>query len=217
MTKPASISITLAAAAAAAAAFAGCWSSSKPGPTAQRGGVTVDLAAVTLAEDCGDDFAAPPPAASASQASMPKMAGDVAQGSCLEGSECGGGARACEQTSMQLAVRSTSDAPTIIRIKHVELVDESGKLVGRLEPRAPVVWASDGYRPWDQTVAAGTTLATSYALSAPPWHALDGGKWGAASKTFQLRVTLVIGDSDRTIDKVVAIAAPAMIEPPAVT
>ena len=221
MTKLASTSITLAAAAAAAAAaLAGCWSNSKPGPPPQRGDVAVDLAAVTLAEDCGTDFTAPPPAAAASQAShasAPRGPGDVAQGSCASESDCSGmRARACEQTTMQLAVRSTSGAPTNIRIKRVELVDEHGKLIGQLEARAPTVWANDGYQPWDQTVAPGATLATSYALSAPPWDQLEGGRWGAASKTFQLRVTLAIGDADRTIDKV-AIVAPAMIEPPVVT
>jgi hypothetical protein len=120
---------------------------------------------------------------------------------------------------MQLSVRSTAGAPTSIRIKRVELIDEHGTLIGQLDARAPVVWVSDAYKPWDQTVAPGATLAASYALSAPQWDQLEGGRWGAASKSFQLRVTLAVGEADRTIDKVaiVSTVAPAMIEPPVVT
>lgn len=224
--KPSSISTPFALA-AAAAALAGCWSNSKPGTTPQRGDVTVNLAAVTLADDCGEDFAAPPPVAageSVSQSRAPITAADippgVAQGSCASEGDCAHiGRRACEQTTMQLSVRSTAGAPTSIRIKRVELVDEHGTLIGQLDARAPVVWVSDAYKPWDQTVAPGATLAASYALSAPPWEQLEGGRWGAASKSFQLRVTLAVGEADRTIDKVaiVSTVAPAMIEPPVVT
>lgn len=221
--KLASISTPFALA-AATAALAGCWSSSKPGTQPQRGDVTVSLAAVSLADDCGESFTMPPPVAAgeaASQRRAPITAADLppepVQGSCAPEGGCGHSLRrACEQTTMQLSVRSTSSAPTNIRIKRVELVDEHGKLLGRLDARAPVVWASDAYKPWDQTVAPGATLAASYALSAPPWEQVEGGRWGAASRTFQLRVTLAIGDADRTIDKV-AIVAPAMIEPPVVT
>jgi len=221
--KPSPRLISLATLAAGLPVLAACWSSSQPGTAPQRGDVTVELAAVHLADDCGDAADQPPPLATAvapaqSRSSAPRPSADIAQGSCAPDSDCSGAwSRTCEQTTMQLAVRSKAATPTTIRVKLVELLDDHGAVIGRLAPREPVVWGTDAYQPWDQTVAPGATLATSYALSAPPWDDLPGGQLGAASKTFKLRVTLQVGDADRTVDRTATVDAPAMIAPPVVT
>ncbi len=60
-------------------------------------------------------------------------------------------------------------------------------------------------------------LTASYSLSAPSWEVLPGGR--ATVVPFRVRVTIAIGDEERTFDKpaVVSIEVPAMLEPGVVT
>lgn len=208
-------------------ALGACWRSSSPDtgagaapPEPRPGAISVDLAAVTLADDCGDAGRPPPPPPPATiTASKTSPAAAAPAEMAVPADMCEGCAPsqgACEQTSMQLAIRAGgATQPTTIRIKHVELLDEAGKLVERLAPRAPTQWSGDAYRPWQETVAPGQSLAASYRLSAPDYDGMSGGRWQAHTRRFQLRVTVVVGDAERTIEKLAI--APAMLEPPVPT
>lgn len=171
----------------------------------------VELAAVTLGDDCGDTESIAPPVAhldtpSAAAAPMPA---DICVG-------CAPLRRSCNQTSMQLALRaSPGSGATAVRVKKVELLDSRGKFLAVLDARTPMRWDGESYVGWSQRVDAGQKLNASYLLSSPNWDALTAGRWSAHTKTFQLRVTLAVGASDRTVDK--QSITPAMLEPPVPT
>jgi hypothetical protein len=180
--------------------------------------VSVSLASVTLGDDCGPRTppapapSQPPAAAPARRApSKPSEApADCDVGGC-------GYARHCEQTSMQLSLRSPAGTkPTTIRIKKVELLDPKGKLLQVLAAREPTRWTDrGGYVAWDQTIGANQTIAASYALEAPSWDKLTGGRYSAHNKTFQLRVTVTVGTANKTVEK--QSITPAMLPPPVPT
>src|SRR5256885_2306477 len=100
----------------------GCSSASM---TSSKGGVTVELSGVTLADDCGGGGRPPPsPTMIASQggaADSPR--GEMAkQASCAKGENCNlGNVGGCDQTSMQLVFKSTEKAS--VKVKRVELLD----------------------------------------------------------------------------------------------
>lgn len=191
--------------------LAGCWTSSQPSAPTPEVQVDVELAAVTLGDDCNDAESIAPPVAridkpSAAGAPMPA---DICVG-------CAPIRPHCDQTSMQLALRATPGAGAMaVKIKKVELLDSRGGFLATLEARTPMRWNGDSYVGWTQTVDAGGKLNASYLLSAPNWDALTNGRWSAHTKTFQLRVTLAIGSSERTVDK--QAITPAMLEPPVPT
>jgi hypothetical protein len=191
---------------------AGCWTGSQQAPKPKAPvdpDVAITLASVTLGDDCGDAAVIPPPARRAPSKPMPPA--DEAPGAAPRHYRMH-----CDQTSMQLAVRSTGgDHATTIQVKKVELLDKAGAVLGELESRMPTRWTDDGYVEWNQTVEANQTLQASYALSSPDWNKLTGSRWNAHSKTFQLRVTLVVGSKDRTVEK--QSITPAMLEPPVPT
>jgi len=197
-------------------ALAGCWTSKKesenPPPNAD---VTVELAAVTLAEDCGEGGTLPPPTrVAAREPASPPPAQEPA--SAVPSRVAPGYVAHCEPTSMQLAVRSSVTEPMKLSIKKVELLDKTGKVLGVLTARTPSKWSGNGYEAWDQQIAPGASLATSYRLSAPLWHEfLPGGRYEAHTKTYQLRVTVDVGSGERTVEKK-AISV-AMMEPPVPT
>ncbi|MBX3162232.1 MAG: hypothetical protein KF773_40080 [Deltaproteobacteria bacterium] len=215
-----------------AAALAACSSSSSQPPSASNRTpttsdpvVSVELSGATLADDCGDAVTPARPAPEAQEqerrrapskdASATMAAEDEpAPGGCLDPSNCRGPTRApCVPTSMQLAVRAPSDAvPATLRIKKVELLDPKGAVVDTLEARGPSRWNDDGaYVAWDERIAPGQKVAASYLLSTPDWNQLAGGKWNAHTKVFQLRVTVVVGDAVRTIER--RSIVPIAIEP----
>lgn len=201
----------------ATAALASCWSSSGPAdpvepPAPAARSVGVELASVTLGDDCGDGAQLPPPAMPARRA--PAAPGVVAPADApANASFAPRVARwACQQTSMQLLFTAQDvQQPTKIRIKRVELLDASGNALGDLAPRNPTSWADDHYEAWDESVAPGARVAASYFLATPAWHAMEGGEWAQRGKQFQLRVTLAVGERDKTVEKTAI--TPAMMEP----
>ncbi len=207
---------------------------SDPGVAPKPPEIKVELAGVTLAEDCADGRPtkplAPPPATHAAAGSSTmapspdaKAASVAASmpspGACASGANCGGIPQpACEQTAMQLLVGVPAGAvATKLKIKMVELLDDKGVVAGSLTARAPSKWDGQGaYVTWDEAVtSAGGSVAVSYKLSAPDWNKLTGGIWNAASKKFALRVTVSISDKDRTIERQAIV--PVMPEPPVAT
>jgi hypothetical protein len=196
-------------------------------PPVTRTDVAIELASVTLADDCPDPeipqpeteppfdnggFAKPP-----ADESRSEIQGDVPAGRWATPGYAPR-MRMCEQTSMQLSLRGTGNGePTSVRVKRVELLDEDNKMIGELLARNAMRWSDDGtsYLPWDQSIAAGQLMSASYSLSAPDWSVLDGGRWAAHARQFKLRVTFTVGDKDRTVEKQATVAA--MIEPHVVT
>jgi hypothetical protein len=196
----------------ALAALAGC------GGKAPAGGVAVELAGVTLADECGTGARPPKPpntVAERVQRDMDKPAASMAK---CAGPNCGGSyaPQACEQTSMQLSLRSAVGTPTTIHVKQVELLDKDGKVLEILTATSPSRWDDRGvYGSWDETVAANQTLAVSYTLSSPHWDRVAESRWKAHTKAFALRVTITAGDAEQTVDK--QSIQPVMLEPPVAT
>jgi hypothetical protein len=174
---------------------AGCWSSTQPGndpvkPVAAP--VDVAIASVKLADDCPDEVA--------DAKAERSMAGD-----CAQDSDCSF-PRVCEQTMLQVSFRSSGSESASVSIKRVELLDANGKKVGTLTARKPTRWAQNGtYITWNQTVAGGELLSASYALSAPDWGALPGGRDPTA--TYKVRVTFAVGGGEKTVEKQAVVSA----------
>ena len=183
-----------------------------PQPKPQTAGdVAVEIAGVTLGDDCGSSWTPPPPtpASPAARAPSNKPSDESAMPSAV------GSRYRCQQTSVQLSVHAT-DIPgaTPVKIKKVELLDADGKVLGELAASSPMRWSDKGtYDAWDQNIAPNEHAAISYMLASPAWHAMEGGQYGQANKMFQLRVTVAIGPKDRVIEKK---AIQPTIMPPAV-
>jgi hypothetical protein len=168
--------------------------------------VTILMTSATLADDCGT-----PPPAKAKSATWAKD--EVAAKADMDDtSRKAKRKRSCEQSSMQLSVKSdaTGGAATLA-VKKVELFDDQGKLLGELTPRDPGVWAPDGssYNAWDQRVAPGTELSVSYALSQPPWGTVTE-RW---NRTYVLKAVVTVGGTDQAVQHEVHIEAPTFLPP----
>ncbi len=197
------------------------------GNRSSKDGVTVELASVTLANDCGDYGAPPPPPQVMAQAEVKREAAnqDVAAGAAASETYCPPGAACraaraqrsgCQQTSMQLYFRA--QAPTIVKIKTVELLDAGGKFVQNLTPRSATYWNDSAYAAWDERVVAGKQVSASYALASPNWDLL-GGRIKAQTATYHLRVVVAVGDAEHALEKMSITPAvmQAMPEPDVVT
>lgn len=169
----------------------------------------VELTAVTLADDCGGTppQSAPPPTATP-PAPKPASAakGDMSSGGQARMERA---KRRCEQTSMQLAI-TASDA-SAVRVKSVELYDDSGTLLGKLTASKPTRWSdSNGiYEPWDEKVVAGSTTMVSYVLEQPAWDRI-GDRW---NKTFTLKTVLSVGGADQPVQRDVTLEAQTSLPP----
>jgi hypothetical protein len=195
--------------------LAGCWSATQPIDPEKPSALDVEVASVSLADDCPDAIVAQEPAASSKRGPSVPSSSSVA---CAQGYDCSGGARArqsCEQTTLQLSLRSRDDAGARIQIKSVELYDAGGKRLGAMTARNPSRWTEASYLPWNERVDGRQKVTASYALSAPDW---SEGSFDP-SQTYRVRVVLAIGDEERTLEKpaTVSVQAPAHPEPPMVT
>ncbi len=103
-----------------------------------------------------------------------------------------------------------------VKIKRVELLDTKGKVVQTLTAGVPASWnaAAGMYVACDEKLGKDAVKAT-YQLSSPDWNKLTGGRMNAPSHTFQLRVVVTVGGSDRTVEKTAIV--PARVEPMVVT
>lgn len=173
--------------------------------------VSVTISSATLGEDCGES-PEPSPAKKASQDSLSAPA-RAAESSLVSGARA---RRACEQTSMQLSVRSGADAAAAgIKIKKVELFDENGKLIGALTPRGPSVWsaASSSYQTWDQKSVPGADLMVRYVLSAPDWSKVNN-RW---DRGYTIKATVTVGGTDKKLEREVYLQGETQLPPGVVT
>ena len=166
--------------------------------------VDVAIASVTLADDCGTGPTTMPPAQS-SRAYKPSTEladmAEPARGASMA-------KRMCEQSSVQLRVANGTQAASDITVKKVEVLDDSGNVVGELVPREPSKWTGDAYQPWDGKVDAAQTLQVSYALSQPSV---------SAGSTYTVRVIIGSAEGDKTLETKTTLEAPASLPPGAVT
>ncbi len=187
----------------------------QPKPQPQTvGDVTVEIAGVTLGDDCGPSATPPPPPAAVTPA---KRAPGSPPATQAPGAVQESARYRCQQTSVQLAVHAGDlPAATPVTIKKVELLDAEGKVLEPLAASSPMRWSEKGaYEAWDQKIAPNEHAAVSYVLATPHWDALPGGMYGQANKQFQLRVTVAIGAKDQVIEK--KAIQPTMMPPPVPT
>lgn len=170
------------------------WSTPPPAKPVKAAPARIELTAVTLADDCGGT--APANAPKAKSALKADSAGARAR-------------RRCEQTSMQLSI--TAAGASRIKVKSVELFDDTGKSLGKLAPSTPTRWSVDAsmYEAWDETVPANSTTSVSYVLQQPDWDRI-GNRW---NRTYTLKTVVSIGGVDRTAQKEVTLSAPTSLPP----
>ena len=154
---------------------------------AHAGGITVELASVTLSDSCGGHSEAPEPAKKEKSLAKADMA------------------RICDQSSMQLAIDAAEAGE--LSVKSVELVDDQGVSVGKLTWKAPSVFVEGAYRPWDQKIAAGKKLSVTYPLSQA---ALGADRF---NKTYTLKVSVAVGGADKALQKTVQLQRPTVLPP----
>jgi len=162
----------------------GCGDSpSLPTTTVQQPGgpaVTVALAAVALAGDCGGGISA-------------KIA--PTGGACATNApRCG-----CQQSNVQLKVSAGSGAGDVtFEIVRVRVLDHnSGAQLDQLTARSPQKWSGTTYSVWDQKIAPLDDFTASYDMSAPNWTTLSPN--GFMNTGYRVEVDLLIGGQARTV------------------
>ncbi len=179
------------------------------GSSSDKAGVAVELASVTLADDCGDYGYMPPPSKPPPD---PKAERREAASQDVANESTAKVYRGCSQTSMQVSF--SSDHAASVTVKKVELLDGNGKYIQDLTPRMPMRWNGSGYEKWDEKLEPTKPLSASYALAAPNWTKL-GGRLEAQSKKYHLHVVIDAGGSDHSLDK--QTIAPVVMQPDVVT
>jgi len=167
--------------------------------------VSVAVAGLTL----GDEGCASPSSARAGLSAdcAGPGAGAPAPGEAAPSPGCGG--YTCRQTSVQLSLKATNEGSAAkVSITKVTLLEESDVSLEDLASSGPRVWTEAGYATWDQEIAPGEDVKSSYSLAAPAWS-----KHGASySKRYKVRVTVQVGDESTTVD-----SAPTNREAPVAT
>ncbi len=199
------------------ASAAACSGSSNPTPTdpigntpePAAGKVSVALASVTLAEDCGTAPTTAPaePTTAAASATQDVPSGAVSSQRVAAGSMA---KRACQQSSVQLVVSNTTAASASMKVKSVTVLDSTGATVVQLNSYEPSRWAADTYQPWDGSIEAGATLNVAYSLSEPAVN---------AGETYTVRVVVETAGGDTTVETQASaeVYGPASLPPGAVT
>lgn len=115
-----------------------------------------------------------------------------------------------DEPSLQLSIRSSDTRALPIKIKNVELVEESGLLVATFTPQTPMRWNDQGtFVAWNETVGGGEILAATYSLGTPSWQ---GGAHYNRAATYRMKVTVSIGTKERTVEKKVTVRPEPPIE-----
>lgn len=184
----------------------------KPPPP---GGLQVELAAVTLADDCAPPT--PPPSTPAAPP-KPSITKPAEEAPAAAPRKVAPGYRGnCDQTTMQLKISTPADFKAgSVKIKKVELLDADGKFLQTLSSRNPRAWKNTtSYLPWDEKLGPSVGTNAMYDLSAPDWNKLTNGRWNAHGKAFQVRVVVEIGGTNKTLTK--STITPTRLPPPVPT
>lgn len=187
----------------------------KPPPPPPATTVTVELAAVSLADDC-----APPPPSSlppqpAAQPASPPVTATPAKPAYPSEAPAQAPARrapgmtssryGCDQTTMQLKITTPANfkaGSAKVKVKKVELLDADGKFLQNLTARNPRAWKNTtSYQPWDESIGPNQGVNSMYDLTSPDWGKLTNGRWNAHTKSFQVRVVVEVGGTNKTVTK----------------
>ena len=173
-----------------------------PNPVVQPA-VEAKILSVVLADDCRQADLANEHVAPGGAAGKAKMKRE------MKADSAGGGARPCEQSRVQIALKAgAGDVPLHVKVASVKVFhEETGKFLEDLVPRNPQLWsdATQAYQPWDQTVAPGAALTTSFDLTAPDWDRIGGGsRWNTDGMNFRLSVSLEIEGQAHKVEYVLA-------------
>ncbi|HEY4057030.1 MAG TPA: hypothetical protein VGM39_10495 [Kofleriaceae bacterium] len=178
-------------------------------PPPPKAKATIELTAVTLADDCGGaaPTTPPKPIPAAKKQAQP---GGMPAPSAIEPPGVVHENRRCEQTSMQLVVVANSD--TDVAIKSVTVFDETGNEIGTLPATKPTHWspASSTYETWDEKVPAGQTAQVSYVLTSPSFV----NRYGYQNKTYTVKVVASLGGVDQPLQATAMVVA---VPPPVPT
>lgn len=190
--------------------------------------VVVTISSATLGDECGESpDPAPAPKrkakgkakAKSDAESQTKPSESVAAADASMPADSARGVaarRACDQTSMQLSVRSGAEAAAAdIKIKKVELYDETDKLIGTLKSRGPSVWSTGAgaYQTWDEKSVPGTDLMVRYVLAAPDWSKVKN----RFDRSYKVKVTLTVGGADQKLERDVYLESQTTLPPGVVT
>lgn len=180
-------------------------------PPAPKVNATVELSAVTFADDCGGTVPlkaptpvpsnAPSDSARAPAAPATMVAPSVVAEKRRPGAQQEPLNRRCEQTSMQLVVVASAD--TDIAVKSVTVFDDAGKELGTLTTSKPTRWTTDKYEAWDGKVAAGQTAQVSYVVSQPSFV----NHFESHDKTYTVKVVASVGGVDQPLQTTVLVVA----------
>ena len=150
-------------------------------------GCAVAAAGFTAAPDARCSGAAPVAPPPAEPGKPGNGSGDAAPGFC-------GG---CRQSSVQISFKASAEGSAApIEISSVVLIEDSGRELEVLTPSNPKAWNGSGYAVWNQTIAPGADVRSSFSLSSPAWS-----KHGSSfSKQYKVRITVKVGDGTTVID-----------------
>ncbi len=119
------------------------------GSSSDKAGVAVELASVTLADDCGDHGYRAPPSTPPPEAKKERAAANETVSQDVAARSAGSAyAPSCSQTSIQISF--SSDHADQVTIKKVELLDATGKYIQDLAARSPSRWNGSQYEKWDE-------------------------------------------------------------------
>lgn len=179
------------------------------GATANLPTLQVAIASITLADDCGASGITEE--AKTATGSRVKPEREAADSDRMEAQDV-----ACQQTMLQLQLTSTNpNQASHVTLRSVELLDDTGKVLGQLTARVPTRWQDAGnYVAWDQNVAAKETVKASWPLSAPAWETYGLSRAAAAGRSFQVRVTLTTDGNDQVVAGQATVISPRAILDP---
>ena len=111
------------------------------------------------------------------------------------------------QQAIAYVSQTTGDAPGVVFIKSVRLLDAASKQpLGSLNARRPTLWDANSlagnYQKWDQRILPGATLKTSYSLGDPSWTEVMqklGGSANEYTTPFILEVDIVVDGAVQTV------------------
>ena len=196
---------------ALAVMLAACTKATKEPPSNEPGvgprpaaAAKIALTSVAFADDCGGTPPVNAPVKTANAAARNEPASMPARAApAQELADEDRARRRCEQTSMQLSIAAQSDVD--VRVKSVEVFDESGTSVGSLISSKPTRWsdAQSAYQAWDGKVVAGQTALVSYVLSQPSF----ASSYEERDRTYTVKVVASVGGVEQPLQTTVMVVA----------
>ena len=158
--------------------------------TAAVSGLTLGDEGCAVAAGAADAKPAAPGSCAPAPGAAPREpgSGDIAPGGC-------GGY--CRQSGVQISFKASAEgSAAAIEITKVVLIEGADKELETLTPSNPKAWNGTGYVTWNQNIAPGAEVRSTYSLSSPAWSK-NGGNY---TKQYKVRITVKVGDGTTVID-----------------